>query len=145
MPEQIRILFIDDDPINQALNEAILLFHQQELCENFSLDEIEGIYTSNIKNTVDKLNECIEENYFPCIILSDIQLIDNTGFDFLERYKDHFLEDYPNTVVALITANITSQDKEFFKKFEFAYSIFIRPINKEILTELLQKHINRNK
>lgn len=141
MLKNIKILFIDDDKINQALNEAIVSFNEDDLCGEFSLESIERIYSHNLAETEEMLKKCKSENNFLHIILSDIQLIEGTGFDFLDIYKKFFLKDFPKTVVALISAMITDEDETRLKKYPFAFDIFVRPINVEILRTLIKEAI----
>jgi len=140
----VKILFIDDDPLGQELNKAIVSFRKDELCEEFSLRTIECLHTENLNVTVDLLNSSINENEFPHIILSDIQLIEATGFDFLDLFKREYIEDYPKTVVALITAFISDSDRDKLSIYPFCYKIFNRPLNKNTLSELIKEAIRRH-
>lgn len=142
MLKQIIILFIDDDQIGQALNEAIVSFHLDELCKAFSLDSISMIFAENIKEANIKLNASIEKNSFPSIIVSDIQMIDSTGFDFLQLFEDQFLKKYFKTIIALISANITEEDRKNIEKFPFAFGAFERPLNVKMLKTLIQNAID---
>lgn len=140
----IEILFIDDDNISQELIKAILSIHHDELCKDFSLVTIEEFYTAKINESVNKLLELKSDNNYPSIILSDIQLIEGTGFDFLDIYKDQFLRDYPKTVVALISAIITPEDQARLADYPFVLDIFVRPIEKKILEILIKEAIRRH-
>lgn len=144
MLKNIKILFIDDDRINQALNEAIASFNHDDLCNEFSLEPIDRIFSHKLDETEEMLKKCKSENNFPQIILSDIQLIEGTGFDFLDIYRKLFLKDFPKTVVALISAMITEEDETRLKEYPFAFDIFVRPINVEILQILIKEAIKRH-
>lgn len=143
MPKQLKLLFIDDDRIGQALNEAIVQFHYDDLCKEFSLNSLEIVFAENIKEAEAKLSESIKSGNFVNGILSDIQLIEATGFDFLQLYYDKYLEDYPKTVVALITAFISDTDIENFKKFPYALKIFERPLDAEKMKIFLSEIFKR--
>jgi len=138
--KQFKILFIDDDPIAKALIEAIFDFYR----DDFHLNSIERIYAENLKEAAEKLDESINEGNFINGILCDIQLIEETGFDFLQLYNNEYLKDYPKTVVSLITAHISDNTIEDFKNFPFAYKIFERPIDVKKLKILIKEIIRRH-
>lgn len=141
--KQLKILFIDDQKIGQALYDAIVSFHHNSLCEEFSLEKINPFFAHNLIEARDILNRSKKENEFPHIILSDIQLIEVTGFDFLELFKNEFLADYPKTVVALISAAITDENWAQFANYPFAKDILDRPLEVEQLKMLIREYLKR--
>jgi len=141
--KQIRILFIDDQEIGQELNKAIVSFNHKALCDEFILEKIISITALSLKETEEVLNKSKREKEFPNIIVSDIQLIEGTGFDFLELFKNEFLKDFPKTVISLISAYITDQDKDKFKNYPFAKDILERPLEVEQLKILIREYIRR--
>jgi len=139
----MKILFIDDQKIGLELYKAILSFYHSSLCEEFSLEKIDPVFAQNLNEVKDTLNLCTNENEFPHIIICDIQLIEVTGFDFLELFKNEFLTDYPKTVVALISADITDENKAQFENYPFATDILDRPLEVEQLKMLINEYIVR--
>lgn len=141
MLKQINILFIDDEKLNQELNKALISFHKENLCKDFSLNCINSSYAKNLPETQEFLSNAGESD-FPHIILSDIQLVGNTGFDFLKLFEDKFLGGNPKAVIALITAYVSDEDEAKVKEYSFAKGIYNRPLDYEILKDLIQKVID---
>jgi len=143
LPNKIRILFIDDDDISQELNKAVVAFHYDDLCKKFSLIAIDLFFAGNLIDTKKLLNSAAGENRFPHVIISDIQLIGVTGFDFLDIYEEDFLKEYPKTVVALITADADENARVKIKKYKFTSGVFVRPIDDKILKILIEEAITK--
>lgn len=142
-PKQMKILFIEDQQIGQKLISAILPFHYNNLLEEFSLEKITPVFAQSLNEAKDILNKSNQKNEFPSIIISDIQLIEGTGFDFLELFKNQFLKDYPKTVVALISACLLDEDKSQFANYPFATDILDKPLYEEQLKILIREYIKR--
>jgi len=113
------------------------------LCDEFSLEKIIPFFAQNLSEAKDILNKSKKENEFIHIILCDIQLIEVTGFDFLELFKNEFLADYPKTVIALISAAITDENWSQFTNYPFATDILERPLEVEQLKMLISECIKR--
>jgi len=119
---ELRILFIENDHIDQSLGDSSLMPFFKGGFENtmlaLSLAEADELLKQSINNAT-----------FPHIILCEMQLFEGTGFDFLDIFEQKYLVDYPKTVIGLITAIATPNDWGKFKNYPFAFDIFIRPVN----------------
>lgn len=136
-----NILLVDDDPTSLFLQQHLLkdvcnykgLIHE---CHNgkMALDYIEnkGEFASNGK-TYPK----------PELILLDINMPVMNGFEFLDAYTNLPTELRGGIVISMLTSSLNQMDKDKAKKYEDVSDFITKPITKEQLLEIVEKHFGK--
>lgn len=133
-----NILLVDDDPTSLFLQQHLLTdvckFEGQIFeCHNgkMALDYIEskGDFASNGK-TYPK----------PELILLDINMPVMNGFEFLDAYKLLPKELRGGIVISMLTSSLNKLDKDKAQKYQDVSDFITKPITKEQLLEIVEKH-----
>lgn len=120
-----NILLIDDDEINNFITlEFIRTIKKNVNCHCVNDGEEALTY----------LTHCPEAN-FPDMIFVDLLMPYFDGFDFLEEYEAKFYEQYPNTILFMLTSSLRERDSIRAERFACLTALMV----KDDLHTLLQK------
>jgi len=123
------ILLIDDDSEDN-------FFHQMVIEEMNIVDHIEVAL-----NGVEALNFLKKENQtHPDIIFLDINMPKMNGWEFLEAYAKLNPDQKAKLLVVMLTTSINPLDKERAEQFPDIIGFNSKPLTKEMLNEILEKH-----
>jgi len=123
------ILLIDDDSEDN-------FFHQMVIEEMNIVDHIEVAL-----NGVEALNFLKKENHtHPDIIFLDINMPKMNGWEFLEAYAKLNPDQKAKLLVVMLTTSINPLDKERAEQFPDIIGFNSKPLTKEMLNEILEKH-----
>ncbi|MEP2026135.1 MAG: response regulator [Reichenbachiella sp.] len=138
-----NILLVDDDPTSLFLQQHLLTdvckFNGQiHECHNgkMALDYIEnkGEFISNGK-TYPK----------PELILLDINMPVMNGFEFLDAYKVLPQELRGGIVISMLTSSLNKLDKDKAQNYKDVSDFITKPITKEQLLDIVNKHFGQHK
>jgi signal transduction histidine kinase/CheY-like chemotaxis protein len=124
LPNDLKILVVDDDPVGQLLVAEML--------------KMIGVKAKVLDNATEALEEVQRNDYF--FVLTDIQMPGLSGFDLVTAIHELLL-DSPPTIIAL-TANSTADNLTFYKKAGFDAAL-IKPFNEIDLYNTLAPFIGR--
>ncbi len=126
------VLLVDDDP-------TINFVHKLFLTEWEVTDQI---YTAaNGQEALDFLaqNEDFGQHP-PSMILLDINMPVMNGFEFLEAYQQLPEANKASVIMAMLTTSLHEKDREKASKFINLDSYMSKPLEKEQLMEVINKH-----
>ena len=123
------ILLVDDDQDDNYYHQIII--NKMNITDNIDVaaNGIEAI--SYLKN-----------NRPPDIIFLDLNMPRMNGWEFLEQYKDLSLAQKAKVLIIILTTSLNPDDIERAKQIEDVTGFETKPLSKEILTEILEKHFN---
>jgi CheY-like chemotaxis protein len=126
-----RILLIDDDPITNFINTAVLRIT--------GLGEAK--VTMNGAEAMDYIeNDCRKENLYPDLIMVDINMPVMDGFEFVKRYINLKMEGRQKALILMLT---TSSDPRDIKKTnELGIKMLKKPLTAEVVTDLFGQKVN---
>lgn len=123
------ILLVDDDPDDNAYHQIII--NEMEIVNNIEI----------AKNGLEALAFLKKENQLPPeIIFLDINMPKMNGWEFLDRYKHFHKEQKARVVIMILTTSANPDDIKRAKEIEDVTGFETKPLTKEMLTELLNKH-----
>jgi DNA-binding response OmpR family regulator len=126
-----RVLLIDDDPIVNTRNKALLEYH------GFS-DTI--IIKNNSQDALNYLEkECDKEKGFPNLIILDLKMPGMDGFEFLVEFEKICAKLRFDTVVVILT--VSRDPDDFIKLRQLGnYYIFHKPLKLENLDDIYSRY-----
>jgi CheY-like chemotaxis protein len=126
-----RILLIDDDPITNFINTAVLRIT--------GLGEAK--VTLNGAEAMDYIkNECRQENLYPDLIIVDINMPVMDGLEFAKQYANLKMKETEKALVLMLT---TSSDPRDVKKTnELGIKMLKKPLTAEMVKDLFGEAVN---
>ena len=124
-----RLLLIDDDPTVHFLFEALIEEVNQSLLYYFK---------PNGEEALAWLRQCRSGADFPDIILVDLNMPVMNGLEFIQIYRQEFLDAYPGTKVLVLTSSVSSRDKAVIQQFDFIRDFVTKPLLSEKLVRILE-------
>ena len=126
-----RILLIDDDPITNFINTAVL--------------RVTGLgepkVTMNGAEAMDYIkNECRKENLYPDLIIVDINMPVMDGFEFAKQYANLKMKETEKAVILMLTTS--SDPRDIKKTHELGIKMLKKPLTAEIVMDLLAETVN---
>lgn len=126
----VKIMLIDDDPINNLLNTKLL--KKQSLLFDIQIEIIE--YQDG-QSAIEAIQSLIKNsNVLPDIILLDINMPIMNGWDFLDRYIKFNL---PITLY-MLTSSIAQDDINKAKQYKQIKKFMIKPLSDENLNTIFE-------
>ncbi|MDX2302212.1 MAG: response regulator [Microscillaceae bacterium] len=126
----VKIMLIDDDPINNLLNTKLLKKHSLL----FDI-QIEIIEYQDGQSAIEAIQSLIKNsNVLPDIILLDINMPIMNGWDFLDRYIKFNL---PITLY-MLTSSIAQDDINKAKQYKQIKKFMIKPLSDENLNTIFE-------
>lgn len=115
------VLLIDDDEIFKVIFKKIFTVNQ--IC-----DEVKTV--NNGLEAFNKLKKDQQESdYWPDAIFVDLNMPIMTGWEFLDLYKNYFLEKHHLCKVWIVTSSISPEDHEKGKEYSFLKGFIQKPFN----------------
>lgn len=127
------ILLIDD-------NNADNYFHQIVL-KQMNIAEHIAVATDGVE-ALDYLTK--EDQIIPELIFLDINMPRMNGWEFLEKYKHLDPKQKAKTIIVMLTTSAHPSDVEKAKRTAEVNGYQVKPLTKEMLNEILEKHFSQN-
>lgn len=136
MSQKLDFFIIDDSDVNN--------YYIEDLLEEFEF--------TNSVNSFMKASEALDEllariksdKKLPDVIFLDIRMPEMDGFEFIEELENE-LDDAPFTPkVFILTSSRHRRDVEAFSKQFIACEFLNKPLEKEVVSEMLVKHFDGN-
>ncbi len=125
-PQDIRIMLVEDNPVDVAFTKRIL--------KNNRLDKDLAIAV-NGKDAMSALMRLAEEEKLPNIILLDINLPDISGIELLTKIKD----DMRFNRIPIIMLTGSNIDDDIQRSYDLGASTYlVKPISKDALMLVIQ-------
>jgi CheY-like chemotaxis protein len=85
------------------------------------------------RKAMKKLERIVEKGgyEFPDVILLDIDMPVMNGFEFLAAYQEAFHDEFPNTLICMLSASIRPEDKLRAKEYSFVSHFIRKPLSIE--------------
>ena len=125
------ILLVDDDEDDNYYHKIII--NKMEMVNKIAVAEngIEAI--AYLKD---------EANVPPNIIFLDLNMPKMNGWEFLEQYQYLTLAQKAKVLIVILTTSLNPDDKKRAEEIKDVTGFETKPLSKEILSELLDKHFN---
>lgn len=131
------ILCVDDDPITLMLSKMVISR------SSFAKEIVTAQNGEEALNYFDELrlnNLGSEINYYPRLILLDLNMPIMGGWEFLDLFsKTEYVTNFEKTKVIVLSSTIDPFDIEKSKKYPMVFDFVSKPITKEMLDELKKK------
>ena len=128
MSKKVKIMLIDDDPINNLLNTKLLKKHSQNYNVQVEISEYQ-----DGKAAIDAFSQLINApETLPDIILLDINMPVMNGWEFLDKYVELNL----NCNLYMLTSSIAQDDINRSKKYKQVKKFMIKPLSEDNLNTL---------
>ena len=125
------ILLIDDDETTNIINEMLIM--DMEITERL-------LQARNGREGLEVLQEQIDGDCPPELILLDINMPVMDGFAFLETYRQLHFADKSSVIVVMLTTSLNPLDVERAKEAGVADYIN-KPLTEQSLKAVLEKYI----
>ncbi len=119
-----RLLFIDDDELNNYIVHSIL--EDTRLVDYFD-------FKTDGENALQYLYKCQATQQFPDLILVDLKMPVMDGFEFIEQYEKRFLQASPHTQLIVVTSSTREAEKQKALNFKSVTNFVNKPLNGEKL------------
>ncbi len=120
------LIFIDDDVPTNIYHEVIL--EVADLCNEYKFFEDSQEALAHIKDLIENNKE------LPELIFLDLHMPGLSGWDFLDIYKT-LKENLPEVII--LTTSLNPLDKEISKKYKQVRKYMNKPLEEELIKELL--------
>lgn len=127
-----QLAMIDDNPIEHMLVKKMC--QTQQIFSNATHFSDARIMLQQLEVPTD----CAAQT--PDVILLDLQMPEFNGWDFLQRFGDVYKSLAKKVHVYVFSSSIDPADKERSKSFPFVSDFISKPMRKETLNMIYQKH-----
>ena len=125
------ILLVDDDEDDNYYHKIII--NKMEMVNKIAVAE----------NGIEALAYLKDEaNVPPDIIFLDLNMPKMNGWEFLEQYQHLTLEQKAKVLIVILTTSLNPDDKKRAEEIKDVTGFETKPLSKEILSELLDKHFS---
>lgn len=123
------ILLVDDDPDDNFYHQLII-------------NEMDIVHSIEIaKNGIEALAYLKKEDQNPPdIIFLDLNMPKMNGWEFLEQYKDLDKSQKPKVLIIILTTSANPEHMEKAKEIQDVTGFETKPLTKEMLSDILNKH-----
>jgi CheY-like chemotaxis protein len=130
--KKIHVLLVDDSDINNLYMEDMLT----------DIDAIESVTVfNNPTAALQEFEHRINNNEsLPDLVLLDIRMPDMDGYEFLEEIENLFEDPAKIPMFFMLTSSQHKRDLEAFERFPCAKEYLSKPLETEVLKELLTRY-----
>lgn len=125
-----KVLLLDD-------NKATNFIHTKFLKQSDACNEIVSFLTG--KDALEHLQD--EDNVFPDLIISDINMPTMDVWEFLDLYNAIERSVKTNPKIILLTTSLSPEDNERIKAYPMVSQIINKPLDKRAIQNLIEKFI----
>ena len=120
----IKIMLVDDEPINNFISTKII--------ERFN-PKCEVVAFTSVKEALNHLRT----GDFPDLILLDINMPELNGWEFLNHYSKFPESDQERCPVAMLTSSVNKQDIDRSRTYRAVTNFISKPLTVEALEQAL--------
>jgi CheY-like chemotaxis protein len=137
MQKLAKVLVVDDD-------QTATFLHTQLLKQLAVADEL-LVAHNGIEALQTLAQTCDEPDAFaePLLVLLDVNMPVMNGVEFLETYPQHPLAQKCQLVIVVLTTSEHSRDLERIKTSPVVADILTKPLTREKVATILQRHYQR--
>ena len=125
-------MLVDDDEATNFINEIVV--KKVDCAEQIHIAE-------NGQQALDFLQESVDGNYpRPDLIFLDINMPILNGWEFLEKYKELDTIQQGEIIIVMLTTSFNPYDQRKAEEMEEITGFRNKPLTRDLLNEILQKH-----
>jgi CheY-like chemotaxis protein len=121
-----KILLIDDDPITNFLNEAVI--------KKAGIGEVIKVSLNGADALQYIKKECKQENCYPDLIIVDINMPVMDGFEFVKQFRELDIKGIEQPNISMLTTSTDMRDVK--KSMDLDVTMLKKPLTLEMLNEL---------
>ena len=125
------VLLIDDDDAVNTLNKIILM--KSGLTQNI-------VAVQSGEQGLEALTEFQTKNRWPGIIFVDINMPGICGWEFIERFKQKFIQFKDKCLICVLSSSLDRRDRENANKSEVVDSYLSKPLSFAALDALGKRY-----
>lgn len=126
----IKYLIIDDHAVDALITYKLI---------KGWLPKFEHVHMYNGTEALEYLAD--KQTLFPKLIIIDIEMPIMGGFEFLGEYEKEYFDNFPNTIIIVLTSSINPRDKNEALSFKCVNGFLIKPITKEKFSNMVKSFI----
>lgn len=123
-----KVLCIDDDPI------ALMVI---EICINKSSFAKEVIKKTSAESAIQFYESITHDDDVPDLIFLDLNMPVMNGWDFLVQFENDFPQALNKTKIIILSSSVDPDDKKKSIENKNVYKFIPKPINVDLLKEIL--------
>ncbi|MEQ8520334.1 MAG: response regulator [Cytophagales bacterium] len=126
------VMLIDDNEIDNLINQKMI--EAANICENIYTHTGAKSAIEFLKN-LEKMSDSVND-FFPELILLDIDMPLMDGFQFLDEFEKLSNETKGKIKIVMLTSSINPQDMSKAKKYSYVKKYINKPLTQENIEKL---------
>lgn len=79
------------------------------------------------------------DSVYPELVFLDLNMPDMGGWEFLEEFENHFLNQFPQTKIVILTSSMDPEEKKRSERYSFVLDYFPKPLTFDLLDDIMKK------